>query len=298
MSSRRMVRNPGPSWGYRFIVACDRVLPEPLFRAVRQLGTWAAVGLMPTQRRHSREYLTAVLGRRPRRRDVYRHFLAFTEFLVLRLRVAHGRHQPARFAPGTDDFAAFMADPQPTLLGSFHLGHSDLLGFLFSGKTEHRVFMVRERRGNSEDVERLLGRYRRWVTIVWADEGENLLFTLKEAIASGGSIALKCDRLAYSARTEGFTFLGARREFPFTIYHLALIFQRPVLLAFGLPGPDGESVVSSSPRWIPEPRLSKAENLARAQEHFQAFLGQVEAALRADPYQWFNFIPLNPVRAA
>ena len=296
MKPRGQVRNPGPSWGYRFIHACDRLLPEWLFRILRQAGSWGAVLLMTAQRRHSRDYLHAVLRRPARLTEVYRHFHAFTEFLVLRLRVAHGAHQPARFAPGADHFAAFMAEGHPTLLGSLHLGHSDLLGFLFAGKTGHRIFMVRERRGNSEDVERLLGRYRDCVSIIWANDPQNLLFVLKEAVAGGGSVAMKCDRVEFSARTESFEFLGARRQFPFTIYHLALIFDLPVLLAIGVPGAAGESVVHSSTRWERDPALDKAENLARARLHFQAFLNRVEDVLREQPYQWFNFIPFGPGR--
>lgn len=292
MRTRAQARNPGPSWGYRFITACDRALPEALFKPLRQLGSWAAVWLMPEQRRHSRQYLQRVLGRRPTSRDVFRHFHAFTEFIVLRLRVAHGAAQTARFADGADDFAAFMAEGRPTLLGSMHLGHSDLLGFLFAGKTKHRIFMLRERRDNSEDVERLLERYRDCVSIIWANDGGNLPFVLKEAIDTGGSVAMKCDRLEFSARVESFDFLGARRPFPFTLYHLALIFDLPVLLSFGVPGPAGESVVHSSPRWQRDPNLTKAENLERAKAHFQAFLRRVESVLHEQPYQWFNFIPL------
>ena len=33
---------------------------------------------------------------------------------------------------------------------------------------------------------------------------------------------------------------------------------------------------------------------ARAHEHFQNFLRQVEGLLREQPYLWFNFTPLNP----
>ena len=56
-------RNPGPSWGYRFMRLADRALPEALFRPLRRAGTWVAVAAMPRERRCSREYLRAVLGR-------------------------------------------------------------------------------------------------------------------------------------------------------------------------------------------------------------------------------------------
>jgi predicted LPLAT superfamily acyltransferase len=264
---------------------------------MRVLGTAVALVGMPTQRRHSREYLTALLGRQPSSLEVFRHFFAFEEFLMLKLRVVNGRVQTTRLAPDANGFIAFMASGRPALLGSFHLGHSDLLGFLFGSRYRHRVFMVRQRVANSHDTDKLLERFGEWLKIIWVNDQSNLLFALKDAVAAGGSVAMKCDRLEFSAKTEVFDFLGARRVFPFTIYHLALIFNLPVVMSFGLPGSKGESVVHSSSLWEPRPGATKAENLQEAHAHFQSFLDQVETALRTHPYQWFNFTPLNPVAA-
>jgi predicted LPLAT superfamily acyltransferase len=292
-AAEKAPRNPGPSWGYRFISWCDAVLPEPLFFPLRWLGTWVALGFMPTQRAHSRAYLATVTGREPTRRDVFRHFFAFEEFLLLRLRVARGYPHRGELAPDAEGFRKLLATGEPALLGTFHLGHSDLTGFLLGGQEHRRVFMVRQRVGNSRDTEVLGARFAQWVTFIWVNEAENLLFALKDAIAAGGSVALKCDRLEFSAKTEAFEFLGARRLFPFTIYHLALIFGRPVVMCVGVPGGHLRSVVHSSPLFVPD-RAGKAANLVRARAHFQEFLRRIEAMLRADPYLWFNFLPLNP----
>ena len=287
-------RNPGPSWGYHFIRACDAVLPEFLFLPLRQLGTWIALLGMPVQRACSRAYLAALTGRPPTRREVFRHFFAFEEFLLLRLRVAKGQPHRGDLAPDATGFHQLIATGEPALLGTFHVGHSDLTGFLL-GRQEHRqVFMVRQRVANSHDTEILGAEFARWVTFIWVNEAENLLFALKDAIAAGGSVALKCDRLEFSSKTEAFSFLGARRLFPFTIYHLALIFGRPVVLCVGLPAGPGHSVVHSSPLFVPD-AAGKAANLSRARDHFQEFLTRLEALLRAEPELWFNFLPLNPV---
>jgi predicted LPLAT superfamily acyltransferase len=155
------------------------------------------------------------------------------------------------------------------------------------------VFMVRQRVGNSHDTEVLGKRFEQWVTFIWVNEPENLLFALKDAIAAGGSVALKCDRLEFSAKTESFQFLGARRLFPFTIYHLALIFRIPVVLCVGLPAGPGRSSVHSSPLFRPD-AAGKTANLVRAKAHFQDFLTRLEGFLRDDPLLWFNFTPLNP----
>jgi len=115
----------------------------------------------------------------------------------------------------------------------------------------------------------------------------------EEAAATRAAIALQCDRTEFAARTEEFEFLGARRRFPFTIYHLALIFERPVLLSVGLPDGPAGAVLHASPRFDPRPGESRSEALQRARVHFQAFLRQLEELLFQRPYLWFNFTPLN-----
>jgi predicted LPLAT superfamily acyltransferase len=286
-------RNPGPSWGYRFLSACDAVVPEFLFRPARAFGTWVALANMPVQRAHSRAYLRAVTGREPSLHEVFRHFFAFEEFLMLRLRVARGRPHRGELAPDAEGFRALLATGEPALLGTFHIGHSDLTGFLLGHQEHRRVFMVRQRVGNSHDTEVLGARFAQWVSFIWVNEPENLLFALKEAVAAGGSVALNCDRIEFSAKTEAFQFLGTTRLFPFTIYHLALIFGLPVVLCVGLPASPGRSIVHSSP-WFRPDAAGKAANLGRARGHFQDFLTRIESFLRADPLIWFNFTPLNP----
>jgi len=286
-------RNPGPSWGYRFLCACDAILPEFVFRPARMLGTWVALANMPAQRVHSRAYLRAVTGREPTLREIFRHFFAFEEFLMLRLRIAHGLAHRGELAPDATGFRELRASGETALLGTFHVGHSDLTGFLLGPQEGRRVFMVRQRVGNSHDTEVLGSRFGSWVSFIWVNDPSNLLFALKDAIAAGGSVALKCDRLEFSAKTEAFEFLGARRQFPFTIYHLALIFRVPVVLSLGLPAGPGRSTVWSSPLFRPD-GAGKAANLVRARAHFQEFLLRLESLLRDDPWLWFNFTPLNP----
>jgi predicted LPLAT superfamily acyltransferase len=288
------LRNPGPSWGFQFLRVSDRVLPEVLYRPLRALGTAVAMAGMPEQRRHSRAYLVTVLGRPPTWRDVFRHFFAFEESLMLKLRLANGRTIPCDYAPSGAAFRDWLASGGPVLLGTMHVGVSDMLGFQLGGRENRRVHLVRQRVGNSHDTERLAARFGEWLRFVWVNDPGEMLFALKAAAATGDAIALQCDRVEFSTRTEAFDFLGARRLFPVTIYHLARIFERPVILTVGLPTATGRSRLYGSPRFDPVPGEARAAAEARAHEHFQDFLRQVEGLLRAQPYLWFNFTPLNP----
>jgi predicted LPLAT superfamily acyltransferase len=285
-------RNPGPSWGYRFLILADRALPEAVFRPLRAAGTWIAVAAMPRERRCSRSYLRIVLAREPSLREVHRHFFAVCEALMLRLRVANGSEHRCVLEAGAEDFSRWLAMERPVLLGTFHIGNSDLAGFMLAGQEHRRVHLVRQRVGNSHDTDALAARFGERLHFVWVNEPGELLFALKEAAGGRDAVALQCDRPDHSARTESFDFLGAKRVFPFTIYHLALIFGRPVLLSFGEPFGPTQSMVHASPAFEPAEGEPREAALERARAHFQGFLRRVEAHLRANPYQWLNFLPL------
>ncbi len=288
-------RNPGPDWGYAFLRLADKVLPEWLYRPLRGLGTAIAMAGMREQRRHSRDYLRLMLGREPGVREVFRHFFAFEESLMLKLRIANGRHIPCEYTEGAQDFRRWMEGGGPVFLGTMHVGVSDMLGFQIGGRGEHSVYLVRQQVGNSHDTERLERRFGGRVKFIWVNRPQDMIFALKDAAATPHAIAMQCDRVEHSARVEAFQFLGARRLFPFTIYHLALIFRRPVLLSVGVTKACGTSELHAAPVFELREGERREEALARARVHFQGFLTQVEVLLRRDPYVWYNFTALNPV---
>lgn len=292
----RRRRNPGPSWGYQFLRTADRVLPEVVFKPLRATGTAVAMSCMPAERRHSREYLEHVLGRRPTTVDVWRHFFAFEESLMGKLRAANGVIPLCSYGTLSRDCTPWLTSDQPLLLGTFHVGLSDLTGFLLGDYMPHQTYIVRERVGNSHDTEQLARRFGDRLRFLWVNNPEELVFALKDAAATPAAIAMQCDRVGFSARTESFEFLGARRLFPVTIYHLAAIFKRAVILSVGMPSKSGAELFAS-PTFTLVPGESRTETMARAKEHFQEFLRMLEGLLRKQPYQWFNFTPLNPVAA-
>ncbi len=290
------LRNPGPSWGYGFLLWAERGWPRWFFRPLLMAGTWIGVACMPAQRAHSRTYLTLVLGRPPSVVEIWRHFFAFADFLMLKLRTGRGVPLPRTLAPeNSRAFEALIASGRPALFGAFHFGYSDLLGFLLSDRGR-RVSILRLRIGGATDT-RLLGeRYGDKVSFLWVNDPANILFDLKAALEAGESLALKCDRLGGSMRNEAFDFLGARRLFPFAIYHLAVLFDRPVVFCLAVPDNHNHGmIIHSSPVFTPDPAAGRRANTEAARLHFQAVLHQLESLVRAHPFLWFNFLPLNPI---
>jgi predicted LPLAT superfamily acyltransferase len=286
-------QDPGASLSYELLRHTDRWFPAFVFNRLMRLGAWVALFVMPREHRNSRDYLATVLGRAPRLTEIWRHFFAYTQMFVLRLRLAEGRPHRCQPLPSCDELKSVLTSRRPALLGTFHFGNSDLIGFLLNKFGGH-VHMIRLRMKNSRDTHRLADRFGKSVTFIWVNDTSNLLFAVKHAAQSGRAIALKCDRPEHSSKVEAFNFLGERRLFPFTIYHLAIMFRLPVAFCIGVPAALDESLLYGSPVFEPDD-ASKTENLERGRIHFQAVLTQLETLIRANPFLWFNFTPLNAV---
>lgn len=294
-ASTTLTRNLGPSWGCDFLLWARQVWPRWFFRPLLMAGTWVGLAVLPVQRAHSRRYLSTVFGRPARLVEVWRHFFALTNNLTLMLRA--GRGAPVRCLVEPENAKAFDAlvdSDRPALFGAFHFGGSDLLGYLLSERGR-RVSILRLRVGNSTDTHLLGQRFAEKVSFLWVNDPAELLFSLKAAIEAGDSVALKCDRLEFSAKTEPFEFLGARRLFPFTIYHLAILFDRPVVFCTAVPDDVKDELrVFASTVFTPDLSASREANIRLARAHFQSVLTQLDALVRQHPYLWFNFLPLNP----
>lgn len=293
-SLRQEKRNPGPTWGYALIYFASRVLPWPLMRLVLRVSSLVAMALMPEQRRHSRAFLADALGRPANWLDCWSHFAAFSEFLVRRFDAAGGSDPVFESVAGSREKLMSLSEGKGQALhGTFHFGNSDLMGFWLS-HFDLSIRMVRYQVGNSSDLKWLEKRFGDKVGFLWVNDPSNLLFALKEAVAEGHSIAMKCDRVEHSSKLEVFEFLGRRRWFPFTIYHLAILFELPIMFSFGLPKDRHGTVVYTSEVFRPE-GATKNEKLQAARMHFQDTLRMLEGLVKENPHQWFNFLDAVPV---
>lgn len=287
-------RNPGPSWGYDLISFANRCLPWAVMRCILKASALISMALMREQRKHSRTFLREALGREPSWQDCWKHFEAFSRFLVRRFEAADGRKMTFETIGNCSEWMEDVAENKIQVLhGTFHYGNSDLMGFWLSD-LDLSIRMVRFRVGNSRDVDWLEKRFGGNVGILWVNDPANMLYALKAGIEAGHSIAMKCDRVEHSSKVEAFEFLGKKRLFPFTIYHLAILFDVPVAFSFGLADGQRKTQVRIAPLFRPQAG-GKRENLARARVHFQETLRLLEDLVREEPFQWFNFLDSNPV---
>lgn len=291
-------RNFGPDIGCDLIEWGDRLLPRPLEHPACYAS--ALVGLVLARRniRHSREYLAAVTGRPASIFQVWKHYERMIYGLGRKLRAGRGLAPRFVAADPAGEFHALARSGEQALFGTFHIGDSDLLGCMLSREFSRRLTMVRLRVENSPDTDRMARRFGALMDFLWVNDPAELLFGIKNAIADGRSLAIQCDREEHASKTAYFRFLGARRRFPVTIYHLSALFGKPVAFAFAMPDEAGAAIVHTSSVFRPDPQAARAEVLAAGEAHFQGVLDTVEAMLRRDPYRWFNFVPLNSVEPA
>lgn len=294
MSTERPIEvNPGPPWGYKAIAFWERVLPPFLFRVVLGIGTAIGMAVMKSQRTASREFWLMATGREQSVFECYRHFRSFMDGLVLKLQAGRGKFPQFKFSETAERaaFESLCGSGQAALFGTFHVGHSDMMGCMLRD-FGRRVCMVRLKVGNSFDTDEMERIFRDTVHILWINDYSEFLFSLKEALQGGESLALQCDRTEYSSRTVPLRFFGETRQFPMTIYYLSHMFQCPVVFSFTGPLEKGDTVsVHTSKVFRPMP--SRKDHLAAAAMHYQEVVNSLERHLTRFPQLWFNFIPME-----
>ncbi len=271
-----------------------RVLPAPIQDVLAWIGTHVAFLLLPQRRRWSREYLEAILDRPVSAVDIWRHIHAFTQTLLAKVRSGLGQKVDVVCEGEDRRTADLLFEGDPLILGTFHVGASDLLGFSI-GATGRRVRMVRMQVDNSADLDKLIKIHGDAVGIIWVNNPHEMLLSLRDALQSDATVAIQCDRNEGAEKGECFHFLGEDRLFRISIYRLARLFDRRVMFCVAVPdGSYRRFRVLAHPAFDGS-TLSDADFRAAAHAHFQDALNWLEAILRQHPLQWFNFLPLNPV---
>lgn len=282
-------KNPGPAWGADFLVWIDAILPERIFNFLLLCGCFVSVPMMKARTRASKKWLRSISKKKAGWREVSRHYYQFMQSLLELLRMAkQPSHTFTCVGPAAGDFQDFLRSGKPALFGTFHVGNSDLLGYAL-GILGRKIGMVRMRSGNSAETRNLMARFHNNINMIWVDKPENILYEIKRTIQSGESLAIKCDRMESASKGDRFYFSGANREFPFTIYHLATLFNLPVWFCIGIPTRKGHTDVYPFPVYAPI-EYDKKGSLVEGKNHFQSVLNGLETILTENPYLWFNFI--------
>ncbi len=238
-------------------------------------------------RRASRRYLQALLDRKPRRREVFRHLLTFSTTVLDRLFFLTGKLDDYRIdVVGLEHLAKWTDQGKGCVLLGCHLGSFEVLRAM--AEADH--FKVRplmlDGGGPATDVFKRLNPGVADKVIPIGQVGAML--RVKEALEAGEIVAMLGDRIAHGDKVVRTPFLGAPAEFPIGPFVISSLLAAPVVLCFGLYCGARRYEIRFEPfaDRIVLPRAARDQALRSL---VAAFATSLEAQCRRHPYNWFNF---------
>jgi predicted LPLAT superfamily acyltransferase len=244
------------------------------------------------QRRASRRFLTQVLGRPARLREVARHLHSFAATILDRVYLLAGRrelldirlHRPELV---TDRVAAGQGF---LLLGS-HLGSFELLRALAIEEARIPLKILMYPAHNRIITELLHALNPTIADSVISLASPQPLLAVKESLDAHGLVGLLGDRCLPGEPAAICDFLGRRAGFPSGPMSLAAVTGAPVILAFGLyrGGNRYDVYFELLAERVELERRERTRREASLHVWVQRYADRLAYHTRAAPYNWFNF---------
>ncbi|HEV8106322.1 MAG TPA: acyl-CoA synthetase [Burkholderiales bacterium] len=262
------------------------------------------VAFSPRARSASREYLSRVLGRKARLRDLFRHYHRFAAVLLDRIFLLND--ELTRFdvrMHGAEVFEEAMAKGEGCLMLSAHLGSFEV------ARAVGRTNGVRIRMLMYEENARKVGAILQAVNPRLHDDVIPLgrldaMLQVEAALGRGEVVGMLADRgLGEVGTMRGATrgamlgamrdavrceFLGRPAQFPTGPIRIGIILNRPMLLLFGVYRGANRYDVYIERFAAPDEARGRARDAA-VDELLRRYVGRLEHYCRIAPYNWFNF---------
>jgi predicted LPLAT superfamily acyltransferase len=242
------------------------------------------------ERRASMQYLERVLGPTHllgRWARTYLHLLAFARsYLDGALLNALGSTIFEFEHVGTEQVLA--AAKGGGVMVTAHLGAWELSSGMLRerhGLTNVAIVMFRSDEAELQRyIESLHGNRPRLIAV---GEGELAALDILRAVRAGEVVCMQGDRTV-DAREVKVPFFGKEARWPVGPWIVAALSGAPILWAFAVRvGPRRYRFIADPPRYVRfDPSRPRDQQLA---QWVREYVERLEAMLRADPYQWFNF---------
>ena len=244
------------------------------------------------ERRDSREFLTAALGRPARAWDILKHIHSYAATILDRIYLLHDTNLD-RFALtvyGLDQLEIEMARGRGVLLLGSHFGSFEALRALAVQRPDVQLRVVMDltqTRALNELLHALNPSVAANVNDAGVDPGA-LALSLHDAAQQGALIGLLADRPRQHEATAPVEFFGRTAYIPVAAYQIASMLELPVVLAFGVyrGGNRYDLHFETLAQSIKIPRSDRA---AQLQVWAQCYAARLEYYARQYPYNWFNF---------
>lgn len=281
----------GGRWGIWFFITALRVLglrvTYVLLIPPAVYFTFASPDVRATMDYHRR-----VFGPQPwwkRRWLVFRHFLSFGHAIIDRTAILAGQTKQFSFTfDGEHHVHDALSKGQGVLLLTAHLGNWEAAGQLLA-RLEVPVNVTGLDREPSEIRSLLSQSSQAKFRILPLTGSPTDAIPLVAALRRGEVVAMLGDR-SYGGPSASVSFLGGTAAFAVGPYVLASIARAPLVHVFSLREPGGHyHFFGSAPRYIEVPSHGQRDTYLR--ECATRFAGELEAILKRDPLQWYNFYP-------
>ncbi len=244
---------------------------------------------MPRARRASRDYLTRVLERPVRLRDLFRHFHYFAAIVLDRVYLLSERWENFEIElSGPELLLEQVRQGRGCVLLGSHLGSFEVLRCLAETIPDLRVRPLMYK-ANAERTNRVLNALNPRIGSQVIAIGEpDSLFQVQEALGRGEMVGILGDRLTREDKSVVCTFLGSPAHFPAGPLLIAGLLEVPVLLFFGLyqGGRRYRIHLESLTSGFHLERDTRQQQLT---EWTQAYVDRLEHYCREAPFNWFNF---------
>ncbi|GIZ52549.1 LpxL/LpxP family acyltransferase [Noviherbaspirillum aridicola] len=240
-------------------------------------------------RRASSAYLSRVLGRRARWRDIYKHFFWFASTIHDRIYLLNRRFDLFDIRiHGEELMRQALADGQGAFLIGAHMGSFEALRAIGRRDTSLKVVMAMYEE-NARKINAILSAISPGATqdVIGLGHLDSML-KIHEAMQQGAVVGMLADRGLADDSRVAVTMLGGEARLPDGPFRMAAIMRRPVLFMVGLylGGNRYEVRFEKLADFSATPAGQRQAAIRQAVERYAQLM---ENGCRRAPYNWFNF---------
>jgi predicted LPLAT superfamily acyltransferase len=286
--------------GMRFLLSVYRICGRWPFRFLLFFVLLWFYARRRIARETSRDYLQRLYAfsngatPAPTSRNVFRHFLAYSEILLDKLlSMGACASSISHRIDGLECIGALIEQKRGALFVTAHIGNFELCRKLSEGDVSVHLTVLTHTK-HAARFTRLMKELDSGydIDMIQVDDiGIDTAILLAQRIDAGGFIVITGDRVPVgnAPATVQVPFLGHETHFPISPYVLAAALQCPLFTVFGTRRRDG--FVITLQQLAESITLPRRDRETACAPYASAFAGLLEEECLKAPFQWSNFYP-------
>ncbi len=242
----------------------------------------------PSALRHSGAYLRRVLGRRPRLKDYFRHFLTFARCLLDRVFLLGEQTDAFEITVhGEEILHDIEQQGGGCLLFGAHFGSFEVARAVGRRRGDLPISLLMYEE-NAQKIRAALAAInpRLAAEVIGLGRLDSLIL-VAERLQRGHFIGVLADRNVAGTDLVRYDFLGKPAAFPQGPFRMAMLLRRPLVMMVGVYRGGRRYEVHFE--LLAEPMARPQDGQAWIDDAMRAYAARLEHYCRAAPYNWFNF---------